>query len=173
MTCKVNDTVMYGAEGVCRFAGVLEKEVRGSCNQYYVLRPVYNEYSTIFVPVNNERLTSKMRRVLSADEIYALIKTMPDENTIWIEDETVRKEQYKKILSGGERTQLVRLIKTLHQRQQAQKEKGRKMHAVDERFMRDAEKMLYDEFAHVLNISHEQVLPLILEQIRVEETRRM
>ena len=39
----------------------------------------------------------------------------------------------------------------------------------DERFLKDAEKMLYDEFALVLNIREEEVLPFIMEQIAVGE----
>ena len=38
--------------------------------------------------------------------------------------------------------------------------------------MKDAEKLLYDEFAHVLSISPEQVLPFIMEQVELEEKRR-
>jgi hypothetical protein len=34
--------------------------------------------------------------------------------------------------------------------------------------MRDAEDLLYAEFAHVLDIKKEQVLPFIMEQILVE-----
>jgi CarD family transcriptional regulator len=32
----------------------------------------------------------------------------------------------------------------------------------DEQFMRDAEKILYDEFAYVLGIKREDILPFIL-----------
>ena len=35
--------------------------------------------------------------------------------------------------------------------------------------MKEAEKMLYEEFAYVLNIRQDQVLPFILEQIQIEE----
>ncbi len=35
----------------------------------------------------------------------------------------------------------------------------------DEKFMKDAEKMLYDEFAYVLNINREDVLELIINEI--------
>ena len=63
----------------------------------------------------------KMRKVLSKDEIMQLIKKMPEEGNIWIEDSDERKESYKKILESGERTELVKLIKTLHTHKQKQK----------------------------------------------------
>lgn len=166
MLCNINDTVIYGAEGVCRIVGISKKNLTGTSKEYYVLKPVYDERSTIFAPVHSEKVQAKMRPVLSREEIHALIDAMPAEDTIWIENELSRREQYKKILADGDRTELIRLIKTLYGHQKSQKEKGRKMHVADETFMRDAERMLHEEFAHVLNIDRDQVLPLILERIQ-------
>lgn len=168
MMYKANDTVLYATQGVCKISEISERNLSGSRMEYYVLKPVYDEKSTIFVPVDSKVLTAKMRRVLSAGEIHALIQAMPEENTIWVENEAERREVYKGILSRGERLDLIRLIKTLHEHQQSLKEKGRKMHVTDERFMKDAEKMLHEEFAHVLDMELEEVTPFILRQIEVE-----
>lgn len=35
--------------------------------------------------------------------------------------------------------------------------------------MKEAEKMLYEEFAYALNIRKEEVLPFILQQVQVAE----
>lgn len=35
--------------------------------------------------------------------------------------------------------------------------------------MKDAERILYEEFAYVLKIEKEQVLPLIMQEIQVEQ----
>ena len=45
---------------------------------------------------------------------------------------------------------------------------GRKMHTVDRYFMKEAEKKLHEEFAYVLNIKPDEVIPFILDQINVE-----
>lgn len=164
MAYEVNDTVLYGIHGVCRIADI--EEEKGAV--YYVLRPVYDEKAKVFVPKGNERLEKKMRRILSAEEIYQLIREMPEEESIWIQDENVRKERYKRILAEGDRRQLIRLIKTLYLQQQSQTGRGKKLYKVDEKFMKEAEKMLYEEFAHVLDIRPEQVVPFITQQIKVE-----
>lgn len=70
MEFQVNDSVLYGAEGVCRITDICEQDFMGERAMYYVLKPVYGATSTVFVPVNNERLKAKMRRILSAEEIY-------------------------------------------------------------------------------------------------------
>ena len=44
------------------------------------------------------------------------------------------------------------------------------MHLTDEKYLKDAEKMLHDEFAVVLNISPDQVVPFIRKQLGKEES---
>ena len=169
MNFNIGDTVLYCSHGVCKIAEISKKKFNGMIVEYYVLKPVYNDSSTIFVPSDNEALTAKMHRILSAEEIYSLIKAMPEEEQIWIEDEPQRRERYKEILSGSDRTELIRLIKTLYLRRQAQNGRKKKLHMADEKFLKDAENLLHEEFAHVLNIKREQVLPFILRQIEVDE----
>lgn len=162
---NVNDTVIYSPCGVCRVHEIAERDFSGEPHVYYVLRPVGDSKNTFYVPTDNEQLTSQMRRVLSREEIDELIKTMPDENFIWIEDEGLRREEYRKILREGDRRKLVKLIKTLYIYQQNRREQRKKLHSADEHFLKDAENMLYDEFAYVLNIPREQVIPFIREHI--------
>ena len=121
--------------------------------------------ATIFVPVGNEALTAKMRRVMSEAEITALIDAMPEEDSIWIADDNARRERYKAILAGGDPSDLIRLIKTLYLRAQTQKAQNKKPRLEDERFMKQAEKLLYEEFAHVLHIRRDEVLPYILHRV--------
>ena len=87
MRFGVGDTVLYGTQGVCRIERTEKQRVRGNDIEYYVLCPVYNENSTVFVPMQNDALVSKMRSILSAEDIYEMIRSMPEEDTIWIDDE--------------------------------------------------------------------------------------
>lgn len=161
----VGDTVLYGTQGVCRITGTEQKRIRGEYVDYLVLRPVYDENSTIFVPAKNENLTAKMKNILSAEEIYGMIRSIPEEVTIWIEDENQRKAEYQQIVNEGDRKKLIQLIKTLHAHKITQEEKGRHLHQADEAVLKQAEKLLHDEFALVLNINPEDVAPFIMEQI--------
>lgn len=168
MEFRVNDAVLYGTEGVCRITEISEQNFMGEPKRYYVLKPVYSGNSTIFVPLDNEALMAKMRRVLSPEEIYTLIRTMPSEEALSIDDDHARRDHCCAVLNGGDRTAMVGMIKALYLRKQRQEAAGRKFHTADERFLHDAEKILYDEFAHVLKIKRDQVLPFILEQIEVQ-----
>ena len=108
-----NDIVLYGNQGVCKVFDIVEKEMANEVNEYYVLKPVNDVHSTVYVPTQNEKLTSKMKKILSVEEIYDLINDMPNEKEIWIDDFNERKETYSKILYSGDRKELIRLIKTL------------------------------------------------------------
>ncbi len=164
----VGDTVLYGSQGVCRIVGTDEKELGDTVVQYYVLKPFGDENSTVFVPLSNKELVSKMRSVMSSDEIHGMIKEMPDEETMWIEDDNQRKQKYHEVLLEGDRKKLVRLIKTLHIREEIQNKKGRRLHQSDEMVLKQAEKLLYGEFAAVLHIKPEEVLPMILAEIETD-----
>ncbi|GHT01521.1 hypothetical protein AGMMS50276_29710 [Synergistales bacterium] len=168
---KANDVILYATHGVCEITEVAEKNLRGTPMKYYVLKPLYYDKCTIYVPVANEELVAKMRCLLSVADIYALIEAMPDEGAVWTEDENERAEEYKEILERGDRTELVRLVKALWYHQQLQRSKGKRLSCADDRFMKGAEKMLYEEFAHVLDMQREQVLPFIIERIKVKEKR--
>jgi len=156
---------MYGTHGICKIACIEEHNFTGTTKEYYVLKPIQDEKATIYVCVSNEKATSQMRQVMSEEEIYRMIEAMPDEASEWIENKNERNEKYKEILNSGDRMALVRMIKSLYLHREHQKEIGKKLHLTDEKFFKDAEKMLYDEFAVVLNIKPDQVLPFIMGQL--------
>lgn len=164
-----NDTVLYGANGVCRVVEIQQKDLAGQPMEYYVLQPVYADRSLIYVPTQNDTLTAKMRRILSADEVFDLIHRMPQEEDEWIIDETTRREKFHRVLVGGDPSSLIRMIRSLYRHQQKMKEQGKKLRQADERAFREGEKLLYDEFALVLHIEPEQVLPFILQEIGLEQ----
>lgn len=166
---NVNDTILYGTHGVCRIEEKAEKEFMGSKKEYYVLKPLSNPSGTLFVPVGSEKAESKMRRILSQEEIYELIRTMPYEEANWIERENERKEEYRRIIAGGDRSELIRMIKALYFHKKKREEEGKRLYLSDERFFHEAERILYEEFQYVLNIEREELLPLIFEQIQAGE----
>ena len=167
---QVNDTVSYGTHGVCQITEIGEKNLTGKPMEYYILKPVYNENSTLYIPVHNENLTGKMRRILSVREITEMIRQMPFQQEDWIENENLRKARYKELLDAGDRTELLKMLRTLYLHREEQLSKGKKLNNIDERFFREAEKLLFDEIALVLHIKPSQVLPFIQEQIQAADT---
>lgn len=167
---QINDTVMYGMHGVCKIEDITTKEFMGIKKEYYVLKPVSDSAATLYVPVHNENLLGKMRKILSEQEVYHLIETMPQKETIWFQNENERKEQYKKLIAKGNHSELIGMIKAIYLQKQKRESEGKHLYISDERFFREAERILYDEFRYVLNIKKDDLLPLIFSKIQSENT---
>ncbi|HHX57566.1 MAG TPA: CarD family transcriptional regulator [Clostridiales bacterium] len=164
----INDYVVYGKNGVCKIIDIRKEKFGGAEEQMYcVLEPVHSGKSTIYTPVN--RNLDKFREVMSYEEVHDLIQTMPDKETIWIEDFQVRNERYNEILKDGDPKYLVRLIKTLHFHHKDLASKGKKMRMTDDKIMRESEKLLYDELAYVLEIEPDEVLPFITGELELAD----
>lgn len=155
---------MYGTNGVCEISDIQTRKVGDRETDYYVLRPVYNGNTTLYVPALNEKLVAKMKEMLTKEEVIALIRSIPSKECVWIENESERKETYRSIVASGDRTELIRLIKTLHLHRAKQLEVGKKLHISDEKLLTEAEKILHDEFAYVLDIDRECIVKYILEE---------
>lgn len=163
------DTVLYGSEGVCRLEGSMKREVGGKTREYYVLKPVYRKDSTVFVPKENEQLTGKMKRILSREETEQLLEEIPGEEALWIAEESERKARFSEILAGGDRRELVRVIKGLYLWKRKQEREGKKFHISDERFLKEAQERLHGELALVLGIQPDQVGAFISQRVRKQE----
>lgn len=156
----------YGASGICRYDGTIRQKSGNRFVSYYVLKPVYNQGSTVYVPVDNEKLVARIRPLLSQREILDMIHGLPQAEELRVEDEGERQSVYREILQTGDRRKILQVIKSLHLRQSRCRQAGRKFHAVDERLLKDAEAVLHEEFAFVLGLPREQVQPFILREMQ-------
>lgn len=163
---QVNDKVLYGSNGVCELVDIDERDCGGRMVEYYILKPIYAANSTVFVPINNEKLTSKMRHVLTKEQIDNMIHSIPEDNQEWITDERTRKEKFRDIVNRADTFELIQLIEALLEHQREVVERGKKLHIADERMLREAEKMICDEFAYVLGISQDAVPGYIADAMK-------
>lgn len=161
---KVNDYVVYGVTGVCQITEIGEDEYNSNNDtQYYVLKPVYNNNMIIKVPVGNQNIL--MRSIITKDDILSLIAKMPEMDTVWIDDEAQRNTSFKAALKSGKNEELLKVIRMIYHEKEARSLTGKKLAKKDEDILNTAEKQLNEEFAVVLNISPEEVVPYILEHI--------
>ncbi|MBQ2568953.1 MAG: CarD family transcriptional regulator [Ruminococcus sp.] len=158
----VGQTVLYGSNGVCMVDDVTEKRIGKTKIQYYVLKPLCNNTSTLFVPTANQQLVSKMRRILTEDEAEAILRDLPPCGD-WNDNKQERSEQFRAIITEGSCVELIRLIRLVRTHEQEQLAGGKRLHISDERFLKEAEKMVCEEFSLVLHISRDEVLERILQ----------
>lgn len=149
---QLGDQVMYGIHGVCRIEQLEVKRVDRKNVEYFVLVPVAQPAARYYVPTGNAAALSKLRVLLSRDELLLLLESEAVRTNVWIPDENRRKLRYRDLLSGADRLGLLQMIYTLHIQREIQTAAGRKFHLCDENFLRDAEKILSSEFSVVLGI---------------------
>ncbi|HZW48794.1 MAG TPA: CarD family transcriptional regulator [Bacillota bacterium] len=165
----IDTYVVYGTNGVCQITGIKKEKFGGSEKEYYLLKPINTEGSIIYVPLENTMLTSKIKNLLSLEEIHELIRIIPEEQTTWITDSKLRGEKYKDIFGRGDRRELVCMMKAIYIQKKDRNKEGKKLWSGDEKALNIAEKILFDEFAIVLNIKPEQVAPYIYHEIQANE----
>lgn len=162
---QIGENVLYGADGVCKIEEICEMKFTDTADQYYVLRPIFHEGSTVFVPVNNEKLTAKMRPILTKEEIEAIFEKLRAEEPVWMEDAAERKAEFQKIMLGGDRCEILRMIRTLLLRKSYLQEIGKHFRVSDDQTLRDAQRLLSDEFSLVLEIRPREVPEYIRKQL--------
>ena len=162
---KIGSIVVYGTEGLCKICDITERTFGKETSEYYVLSPLSNEAETVFVPKNNEKVLKRMRPILSKERASELLEAAPSEYGEWVENDRERQQMYKQILLCGSSEDLLMMTRALYLHQIELLERGRKLHAADERFLKEAEKMLFEELAYVFNITVAEVLPLITRKI--------
>ena len=154
---SVNERIHYGGSGVCVIQEITTMRVGRAREKYYVLKPVYQNASLIYVPMDNEALVSKMRPVLSREEVDRLIASLDEIPTAWEEDPQARKASFDALLHSNDCRNLIVLIKTLYAHKERRQADGKTLHVSDESYLREAQRLLYDEFAGALDIQPTQV----------------
>ncbi len=162
---QVGELVMYGVHGICRIADVEERTVDRKKVRYLVLEPKDQSGSRYLVPSENPNAMAKLRPMLSASELEALLVSPEVRQDGWISDENRRKQYYREIIGSGDRAALLRMVNTLHNHKQAQLAAGRKVHICDENFLRDAQRLLSTEFSQVLGIAPDQIGDYVINKM--------
>ena len=155
----IGENVSYGINGMCNIEDIRPMQLSQSVEKmmYYILRPESNPKSTIFVPVNNQKLVSKMRELMTKDEINAMLVRMKDRTLEWEKDVRFRTESFHEILNNGVNQDLILMIRCLHRKRQELVQLGKKLPARDSNTLKTAERLVEEEFAHVLHIKCEEV----------------
>lgn len=162
---QIGERVIYGSHGVCQIVTVEERVIDRKRIKYLVLEPLAQQGSRYMVPCENPTALSKLRRLMTREELEALLSSDVVRQDHWIADENTRKQRYKELILGGDREALLGMIHTLHHHKKQQIEQGRKFHQCDENFLNDAQKLLTEEFSLVMDIDPSCVGAYILEAL--------
>ena len=159
---SVGDRIIYGSTGVCQIENIVENELTGVMREYYVMRPVDTNKSTIYVPVDNEKLVSRMREVPSAEKLKAMIKNAKNDQIEWVDNHIRRSELFHEILNEGEIPRILVLFKTLNARSVTLAQENKHLPKTDERIFKECQKLLSSEISAILNVEQNEALNIML-----------
>ncbi len=164
-----DELIMCGGHGVCRVVNVTDNpfDKRDKVRKYYVLEPVFEKGSTIYTPVDNDKVI--MRRIMNRKEAQDLVDRITQIDTVWIQEEKGREQMYKEAIRTYDCRSLVQIIKTLYLRRQDRLKEGKKVLSSDEQYLRKAEELLYSEMSLALSIPKEDVEAYIKEAVHRKE----
>lgn len=157
MDFKQGDFVSYGTHGACKIIYIGDVEINREMREYYVLEPCNNTSSKYYVPKNNASAVARIKKLLSPSQLEELLSAVVGKDDNWIENEPLRKERYKELLSSGNSEDIICMIRTLHHRRKELLSLGKKFHMCDENFIKTAEQLISSEVAQILNIPQEKV----------------
>lgn len=166
---NIGDTIIYTTYGLCRIESLIQKEFNGKIMDYYILKPLNDAKASLQIQVDNPITKEKLRTLLNKDEILRLIQEIPLVEPYWIENENERKKHFSTILRIGKRIEIIAVIKSIYEHQRMLKEKGRKLHACDEQYFKDAEKIIYEEFSYVLKVDKKEIADYITNEIELKK----
>lgn len=164
---QVGDYVICSNKGVCVIENVTTLNISGVDKEkrYYILKPLYTSGSTVYVPVDSQK-EPLLRKVIDRGTAEKLIKAIPEIPLLVISNDKMTEQLYKDCMKTNDCTDLVRLIKTISLRRQKRIQAGRKVTAVDAKYIHLAEDNLYGELAVALDMTREQAKSHIEEAVR-------
>lgn len=164
---EVGEYVVYGSKGVCQITDITHIDISGADKDrlYYVLAPVGDANAKIYAPTDNRKIT--MRKVISKEEADKLISELPEIELLWVPDDKQREAKYKEVMRTCDYRAWVSIVKTLYLRKKERTAQGKKITALDERYMKAAENELYSELSLTLGIPKDQMENYIKEKIKM------
>ncbi|MDR1565092.1 MAG: CarD family transcriptional regulator [Oscillospiraceae bacterium] len=161
---KIGDLILYGNTGICRITDISTRNIPGrDKNQlYYVLEPFYQDRTTIYTPTDTKVF---MRPVVSreeAEKLIALIPTIkakPYHNRATSELE----QHYRAFFKSHNCEDLIEITMSIYNKRQELAEQKRKFGSVDERFMKQAEDLLFGELSVALDVPKDE-MPAYIER---------
>lgn len=162
---SAGDVIIYGSEGVCKIDKIDKMNINGIKNDkmYYYLTPLYHG-GIIYAPMDTPVI---MRNVISKDEALRLIDKIPEIPADICKNNNIRllNEHYQSIIKSCDCEDLVKVIKSIEAKRAIALEKGKKLGAVEERYLNKAKDMLLGELAVSLGTDKDNVDRFIRETV--------
>lgn len=162
---QVGERVIYGSNGVCEINEIKMIEVPHTYEEkaYYVMKPLFQDCK-ISVPVDTKVF---MRYVITREDAESLIAQISQVDAQPYYNTALRQLQdyYETKISTHSCEDLLTLLVSLHRKKAAVLAQKRKFGAIDERYMKRVEDLLFGELAVALEMTKAEVRKLMIDRL--------
>jgi CarD family transcriptional regulator len=166
---QVGDLIIYGNTGVCRVADITVPESSNADDGrlYYLLEPLYQNCA-IYSPVDHPKVF--MRPIITAAQAEKLIRQIPSIEAEAYYNSVLRQlaDHYEDYIKTYNCRDLMELTMSIYAKKKISEQQKRKFGAIDERYMKRAEELLFGELAAALGIPKEDVPDYIAGRVSRE-----
>ena len=106
---------------------------------------------------------------MTKEEAREFLRDIPEYEDMEIRESRTQEQQYKEILQSCSTTDSFRLLKALYRRKRKREAAGRRITAVDEKYLYLAKDCLLNELAVALDMDVEEVETLLTDRIKSTE----
>ena len=155
---KQGEVVVYKCKGMYEVqeVGTLDFSFVDRKKQYYTLQSMDNERDKVYAPVDDN---TNIRKPMTKEDAMNLIENVEAVETLWIQNEKMREQEYKKCIATYEPEHWVQVLKTLYSRTR----KRGSITSMDKKYQQLLERALYAELSYVLEIPVNKVEAFIIE----------
>ncbi len=161
---ELNDVLVYGNNGVCKLVDIRKERFTGAPTMYYILSPLFDNRSKMYVPVNNETLAAKLRPVMVKETLHEMMLAAKNSETVWENDDRKRVQIFHEIISAGLSAEMLKVMKTLVVHKKELSNSVRHLHSADEKMLALCEKIAGEEFAYAFGVDVDDALSHITNE---------
>lgn len=162
---QVGEKIIYGSNGVCVIEGFKNIEVPHTMEEkvYYIIKPMFQE-CRISAPVDTKMF---MRPIISPEEAHGLIDGLPLVEAHPYYNNALRQLQdyYEKQIATHDCGVLASMLIALYRKREEMLSQKRKFGAIDERYMKRAEELLFGELAVALDLTKPDVRKMVNDKL--------
>lgn len=147
---NVGDLIIYGSTGVCRVADISKENP-----PLYTLQPLYQD-CVIYTPLSGKVFA---RPIISSTEAKRLIDLIPSIDAQPFRNRSMRElvDHYQHLLDTHECEDLIRLTMSIYAKRKELEAENRKFGAVDQRYLKQAEQLLFGELGAALDLKKDDI----------------
>jgi CarD family transcriptional regulator len=162
---EINDIVIYGKMGACKIMDIsTPKNINTAKNQLYYTMKSLKDNCLIYTPVNTKVF---MRPAMSAEEINRLIDLIPTIKAEAYYNDSAQEltKHYESAIAGNNFAELIKLTMSIHAKKDEIELKNKKIGQIDQKFMKQAEEILFGEISLALGIPLDEAQEYIASRV--------